>query len=95
MSWGLSRSNYEGSKGCAPDLLLVLEDEVIPVEIKSLITKPTNNKVYRREIYLAKLQILNTLDIIGRGARGLIIFVYIYEENEQVQYDTKYTFIYR
>ena len=83
------------SPGCAPDLILVSSNEIIPVEIKCLKTNPDNNKSYRRAKQLATSQILNTLDIIGQGTRGLIIFMYIYEEYGQIKYDTKYTFIYR
>ena len=85
------------SPGCAPDLLIVLYDEVIPVEIKCLISKPINNKSYRREVHLARSQILGTLKIIGKDTnkRGLLIFMYIYEKDGRVKYDTKYTFIYR
>ena len=85
------------SPGCAPDLLIVLDEEVIPVEIKCLISKPINNKSYRREVHLARSQILGTLKIIGKDTnkRGLLIFMYIYEKDGRVKYDTKYTFIYR
>ena len=37
----------EKSIGCSPDMILVSEDEIIPVEIKSLHTSRKNNDYYR------------------------------------------------
>lgn len=81
--------------GCAPDLILITEDsEIIPVEIKSIISKPINNKDYRRDKHLATLQIEKAIELINleNCKKGLIIFVYIYQDQDQVIFDSQCTF---
>ena len=51
----VKQRDLKNSPGCAPDLILITEDqEIIPVEIKSIISKPINNKDYRRDKHLAR-----------------------------------------
>jgi len=73
---------------CAPDLLLIKDKEIIPVEIKCLCMPPTTditNKNFHREYKLAKKQIAYAKLIIDniysiKIKSGLIIFVFIDKE---------------
>ena len=56
----------EGSPGCAPDLLAVSEDEIVPIEIKTLRSGSINHDYYR-EITLATRQCVRARDILLSG----------------------------
>ena len=69
----------------APDLLLVLYEneiviDIIPVEIKCLTMKPTDNADFRRAIKLASTQLQTSVKILNRGNKGIIAIIYIYNE---------------
>jgi hypothetical protein len=70
----------EKSFGAAPDLIIVLDDEIVPVEIKCLDGKPSCNKDYRRAIKLAKIQLRSVANIVGKIKRGIITLVHIYND---------------
>jgi hypothetical protein len=72
----LVEDKKQGSLGIAPDLLLMVNKEIIPVEIKCLVGKPGDNGDFRRSMKLATKQIMQTNGIIG-GSRGIVIIVYI------------------
>jgi hypothetical protein len=55
--------NQKGSRGCSPDLLLVRENQIIPVEIKTLHCSNKNNDYYRG-LELAKKQCHSVRDIL-------------------------------
>jgi hypothetical protein len=85
------------SKGCAPDLLLLLESgEIIICEIKCLVSQPIDNTSYRRAISLASRQIESCINIINCKDicnRGLIIIVYIYYNENKIVYDTRVSIV--
>lgn len=79
--------NVQGSKGCAPDLILVNGKEIIPVEIKCL-RGPTKNSDYYGSFDLAQKQcdtVKNILDSFQSGyiKRKLIILSW-FEDNKLV-----------
>jgi hypothetical protein len=81
----------EGSDGVAPDLLLVVDDEIIPVEIKCIVCDSLTSPEYRRAVHLAKLQLQSTLKITG-GKRGIITIIQVSEKNKQIKgYNAIYT----
>jgi len=80
----LVESKEQGSNGIAPDLLLMVNKEIIPVEIKCIVGKPVDNADYRRSIKLARKQIEQSCKIIG-GTCGIIVIVYVYDD----QFDIK------
>lgn len=55
--------DVKGSPGCAPDMLLVSPEEIIPIEIKTL-KSGTINSDYYRGVDLAKRQCQSVRDII-------------------------------
>lgn len=74
----------EGSKGVAPDLLLVntISSRVIPVEIKTLVSEPnTINRKLLRDIDLASKQLNTSIELIeknmGIKTFGLMVFCFI------------------
>lgn len=75
---------------CAPDLLIIKSDKIIPVEIKCLPMKPTTditNKAYYRELKTAKKQLRYYKQIIDKiydvkVLIGLLIFVFM--ENDKI-----------
>lgn len=75
----LVEDKKQGSNGIAPDLLLMIDKEIIPVEIKCIVGKPVDNGDFRRSIKLAKKQIEQSCKIIG-GSRGMIVIVYVYDD---------------
>lgn len=71
----------EKSNGCAPDLLLVSDDEIIPVEIKCLHSGRKNSDYYRG-LDLAKRQCNSVKSILCTTVvkRGLILLSWFEEE---------------
>lgn len=75
---------------CAPDLLIIKSDKIIPIEIKCLPMKPTTDitiKAYYREIKTAKKQLRYYKQIIDKiynvkVSTGLLIFVFT--ENDKI-----------
>ncbi len=67
-----------GTPNCAPDLLFTNGSDVLPVEIKCLTGKPTDNHDYRRAITLARHQLLSVADIVG-STKGMMVIVYVHE----------------
>ena len=82
----------KGSTGIAPDLLLLEDKTLIPVEIKCLHNKFNDDHDFRRGIKLAKSQLKTTLDIIG-GKKGIIAIMNISKENEKIIYEGRMSFI--
>ena len=94
----VEKKGIKDSNGCAPDLLLLTENqEIIPVEIKCLVGKPLKNADYRRAIHLAKLQVEGCLKIINskgkKNKRGIIVIIYIYQDKEVFKYEVNICFI--
>ncbi len=88
-----------GSKGIAPDLLLINNNsnQVIPVEIKTLVSDPNIiNRKFLREIKLASKQLDTSIGLIenicGIKTYGLIVFCYIHSNQIYIKYK-KYYFI--
>jgi len=79
----------KGSPGCAPDLLLILDDkEVVPVEIKCLHSPKADNHDFRRGVSLAHRQLESVVEIIGDKNvchRGIILIVHIHNNVFDVQ----------
>lgn len=65
-----------GCLGIAPDLLLLVGNEVIPVEIKCLTGQLSDNHHYRRDILLATRQLESSVKLVGCN-RGVIVLVYV------------------
>ncbi|AYV76616.1 MAG: hypothetical protein Terrestrivirus9_53, partial [Terrestrivirus sp.] len=68
------------SRGMAPDLLLVSENDVIPVEIKCLVGRPGNNHDYRRAVHLAKKELTASFNILSialpnNPRKGIILII--------------------
>ena len=74
----LVEEKKQESRGITPDLLLMVDKEIIPVEIKCIVGKPIDNADFRRSIELAKKQIEQSVKIIG-GTHGMIVIVYVYD----------------
>ena len=82
-----------GSRGIATDLLLICTQtqNVIPVEIKCLVSEPNViNKKFLREIVLAKKQLDTSIEIIenvlGTKTFGLIVFGFIHNSTITIGY---------
>lgn len=86
-----------GSIGVAPDLLLVTKtNQVIPVEIKTLVSEPNIiNKKFLREIKLASKQLETSMNLINQIMRintyGLIVFCFIHDNQITIKYK-KFTY---
>lgn len=81
-----------GSRNCSPDLLLTNGVETIPVEIKCLPNKPTDNHGYRRAVNLARHQLSSAAEIIGCN-QGILVFVYVYEKDGDVVFECRYAYV--
>ena len=57
--------NIENSNGCAPDLLLLVNGILIPVEIKTMICDNSDNNDSRRGIKLASRQVKTCKKLLG------------------------------
>jgi len=81
-----------GSIGIAPDLLLVSKtNQVIPVEIKTIVTEPNIiNKKFLREIKLASKQLKTSINLINQimdiNTFGLIVFCFIHNNEITIKY---------
>ena len=81
-----------GSIGVAPDLLLVTKtNQVIPVEIKTIITDPNIiTKKFMHKIKLASKQLETSINLInqimGINTYGLIVFCFIHSNKIIVKY---------
>lgn len=77
----VENARVRGSNGCAPDLLAVSSDEIIPIEIKTLKSSAINSDYYRG-ISLASKQCTGVKDIlqINESAitinKGLMLMAY-------------------
>jgi hypothetical protein len=67
----------DGSVGCSPDLLLVKDNKIITIEIKTL-TDISHNNSYYKKLDLAKKQLQRIEDILGRDMiyKRIIIMAY-------------------
>jgi hypothetical protein len=72
----------KGSPAVAPDILLVSDDEIVPVEIKCIVCDNFGHPKYRRAVELAEKQLRSTLAIINNKQckRAIITIV-------QIRYD--------
>ena len=68
-----------GCKGISPDLLLLVGDDVIPVEIKCLTGSLSDNHNYRRDVLLATKQLESSAILTGSNM-GIIVLVYTNNE---------------
>ena len=92
----------KNSIGCAPDgLLISLNNDnknIIPIEIKTIASKPSDNSIFRREFILGKKQLKNAIDILNFNNdiisnSGLLIILWIYKKNNNWIYETNYELI--
>lgn len=86
----LVESTKKGSKGCAPDMILVNGTEIIPVEIKCL-RSGTKNSDYYDSLDLAQKQCNGIKNIIDGFHSGLVrrkIVIISYFENCFFNYET-------
>jgi len=72
----------EGSRAFCPDGLAVYQDEIVPIEVKTIIGSPDNNRSFRREFELARLQLWGAVRAINAdktiiATRGLGVFLFI------------------
>ena len=74
----LVKENVKGADAIAPDLLLLVDGKIIPVEIKCVPSKPTDNANYRRAVSLATRQLESCAEIL-KCDRGLIVIVYAHD----------------
>lgn len=70
----LVKTKQKGANGIAPDLLLVKDDEIIPVEIKCLKNRRKNSDYYR-EMHIAKLQCERVKEILGECVKRRLIIL--------------------
>ncbi|NDB84064.1 MAG: hypothetical protein EB127_15310 [Alphaproteobacteria bacterium] len=69
-------------RGSCPDGLLVRNDEIIPVEIKTLNCEPIDNSAVRREFSLASKQLTQCVELLNESSptriatRGLMLFLF-------------------
>jgi hypothetical protein len=80
-------------QGIAPDLLLVGNNDILPIEFKCLVSDPEqHNSKYYREIKLAQKQITRSLGIINKthiSSNGLIIFGHIWDNKIIIKYTSQ------
>lgn len=63
----------------SPDLILLTQSNVfIPVEIKTIPEKPSNNHNNARTLHMSKVQLRTAMNILKTNS-GIIIIVYIYD----------------
>jgi len=86
----VEEKGVKGTPGMAPDLLLVNEEEVIPVEIKCLTGEFIDNSKRRRGIHLAHKQVQQCMRLL-KSSKGLIIFLYT-NPNDFKVYSTQISF---
>lgn len=84
----VKEKGVQGSPGCAPDLLLCIEEtgEIIACEIKCLASRPIDNCHYRRAEDLARRQLESCIEIINDKKichRGMIIICYVYQDDKK------------
>jgi hypothetical protein len=82
------------SKGCAPDGLLVSKNNkiIMPIEIKTIASKPTDNSIFRREYILGTKQLGNACDILNHNNiiiadSGLLIILWIYKDDNEWKFE--------
>jgi len=92
----------KNSMGCAPDGLLISlnnsNKNIIPIEIKTIASIPSDNSIFRREFILGKKQLKNAIDILNFNNdkisnSGLLILLWIYKKNNNWIYETNYELI--
>jgi hypothetical protein len=73
----VAEKEKKGSPGCAPDLLLVNDGKIIPVEIKASMNA-SHNSDFLRKIDLAQRQLTSVENILGKDIiyKKLIIISY-------------------
>jgi hypothetical protein len=84
----------EGSNGSSPDMLFVNQKEIIPAEFKTIDGRPSENRGYCRAFSLAKKQITRCANILnsceeGVCTRGLMVFLWIYEDDGKWIYEMR------
>lgn len=90
--------NEVAQNGISPDGLLINENtsEIIPIEIKTLRqSKKLFENSYIREIKMAKIQISIVKEILCRSniQKGIIAFLYIYEQDAEIKILFEYSII--
>lgn len=78
----------DGSVGSCPDIILVDETEMIPVEIKTLNSDPRYNSHYFRSYSLATRQTHQCAEILnhhkpGVCTRGIVVFAWIHKPDDE------------
>jgi hypothetical protein len=89
----VNEKGIENSPGSCPDLLLVNEKEIVPVEIKMINGEPKDNKNYFRSFSLAKKQVEGCGEILnhsmpGVSTRGIMILTWVYKKGDVWHYDS-------
>ena len=80
----LVENRQEGSRGIAPDLLLKIGDDIIPVEIKCLLCRPNDNANFRRAIDIAQKELKTSCDILNVSYDvGVILIIFVYLEGDR------------
>lgn len=79
----VKEKGVKASDGSCPDLLLVNNEEIIPVEIKTLKGKPNDTAPYLREFRLVARQLDKCAQLINLGGsqlshRGIMILTWIF-----------------
>lgn len=85
----LTTSTMAKSKACAPDLLLVNSNEIIPVEIKCLKSSKKNSDYYD-SLDLAQKQCMSVKNIIDLFKKGLVkrkIIILSWFEDDRLEFD--------
>jgi hypothetical protein len=78
----------EKARGCAPDMLLLVDDELIPCEFKCVVSDIVDNKTYRRAVSLARRQVESAISIINQPncKQGLVVVCYVWNGTYRCQY---------
>ena len=82
----------EGSMGISPDLLLKINQGIIPVEIKCVMYPPSDNAEMRSRLKMAKLELQSSAKIL-KVNRGIIAMLHIYQVDNEWVYDSRYCWV--
>jgi hypothetical protein len=89
----VKEKNKKNSDGCAPDGLLInsVTKEIIPVEIKTISSKPNDGNIFKREFFLATKQLRTATEILNYNnniisRKGMLIILWIYQKNNKWVY---------
>lgn len=73
----------EGSRAYCPDSVAIYQNELVPIEVKTIIGSPDNMRCFKREFDLARLQIWGAIRTINSksssiiASRGVGVFLFI------------------